>query len=353
MIAYELSHLPHLDIHVFDQQPPAQGSTGAALGILVGVISQKVKGRNWRLRETSIKRYASLIPELEKQLGRSLPGNHQGLLHLCFDPADLTRWQSLREIRQRQGYALEIWTPAEVSDRCPDLRTDNLAAAIYSPSDRQVDPTALTLALVTAAQQRGVRFDFDSPVQGLTAEDGLCSCLITPHRTHDADFVVIAAGLGSTPLTQNLHQPVPIGPVLGQAVRLHLDTPLNRPDWQPVVTGNDVHLVPLGGGDYWVGATVEFPPDINCQDFLTIKPQAERLEEVLQGAIAYCPKLAAATISDLWFGLRPRPQGQAAPVLGPLAGYGNVWLACGHYRNGVLLAPATALAVVEQLRKSC
>ena len=49
-----------------------------------------------------------------------------------------------------------------------------------------------------------------------------------------------------------------------------------------------------------------------------------------------------------WSGVRPRPQGQGAPVIKPLAGYENVILATGHYRNGVLLAPATAM-VVEKL----
>ncbi|MGF1518298.1 MAG: NAD(P)/FAD-dependent oxidoreductase, partial [Nodosilinea sp.] len=135
------------------------------------------------------------------------------------------------------------------------------------------------------------------------------------------------------------------GPVLGQALRLHLDTPLGQPDFQPVVNGSDIHLVPLGEGDYWVGATVEFPPETSLDEALAMQPEAERLEAVLAGAVAYCPAIAQGTVTQRWSGLRPRPQGQAAPVIQPLAGYSNIWLATGHYRNGVLLAPATALAV--------
>jgi len=44
-IAYELSHVKGLKITVFDRQPPAQASTGAALGVLMGVISQKNQGQ--------------------------------------------------------------------------------------------------------------------------------------------------------------------------------------------------------------------------------------------------------------------------------------------------------------------
>ena len=72
MLAYELSRQFSADIHVLDRQLPAQGSTGAALGVLMGAISGKVKGRSWRLREASIRRYKSLIAELLAQ-GYTVP----------------------------------------------------------------------------------------------------------------------------------------------------------------------------------------------------------------------------------------------------------------------------------------
>ena len=59
-IAYELSQNSQYSITVLEKNVPAHGATGAALGIAMGVISHKVKGRNWRLREASLKRYASL-----------------------------------------------------------------------------------------------------------------------------------------------------------------------------------------------------------------------------------------------------------------------------------------------------
>jgi glycine/D-amino acid oxidase-like deaminating enzyme len=125
---------------------------------------------------------------------------------------------------------------------------------------------------------------------------------------------------------------------------------LGNPDWQPVITGDDVHIVPckdfgsMGSMDYWVGATVEFPTGKSA-----IVPDETRLNDVLQRAIAFCPDLAQATVVRKWSGLRPRPDEQSAPVLGPLPGYNNVLLATGHYRNGVLLAPATAIAIRDAI----
>ncbi|MEM8805039.1 MAG: FAD-dependent oxidoreductase, partial [Cyanobacteria bacterium P01_G01_bin.38] len=107
--------------------------------------------------------------------------------------------------------------------------------------------------------------------------------------------------------------------------------------------------VPLGEGFYWIGATVEFPPEAGVQSLNELDPKAELLEAVRQGAIAYCPALATADVIKTWVGFRPRPQGQAAPVIQPLAGYSNVTVATGHYRNGVLLAPATALMVKDMI----
>ena len=71
----------------------------------------------------------------------------------------------------------------------------------------------------------------------------------------------------------------------------------------------------------------------------------EKLEVVMKQAIAFCPALAEATIIKTWSGLRPRPEGRPAPIIGHLQGFSNVLLATGHYRNGVLLAPATAQAI--------
>lgn len=356
-IAYELSLCPGLQITVVDSAAPAQGSTAAALGVGMAVISHKVKGRNWRLRERSLKRYQTLIPELEALTGRIIQHNTQGILSLCFEAEELPRWRSHQAIRHQQGYELKLWEPERVGDRCPHLSTAGVVAGIYSPQDFQVNPTDLTLALVAGAQANGVEFHFGEPVVGFDGaevspqEDRRCAAVQTPNQSFVADAIVISAGLGTLPLTQTLQQPTPIGPVLGQALRIHLDEPLGSLDFQPVINGNDIHLVPLGGGDYWVGATVEFPPETSFEDALAMLPEGDRLNEVLAGAVAYCPALATGNITQRWSGLRPRPQGQSAPVIKPLTGYGNVWLATGHYRNGVLLAPATALAVRDELER--
>ncbi|QMS90795.1 FAD-binding oxidoreductase [Nostoc edaphicum CCNP1411] len=344
-IAYQLSQEKGLKITVCDRQPPAQASTGAALGVLMGVISQKIKGKAWQMRQTSIQRYETLIPELEALTGRKIPFNRQGILSLGLQEENLAAWEKLVEIRHSQGWNLEIWDAAKLQNICPQVDNEKITGAVYSPQDRQLDPTALTLALVEAAQQNGVTFKFGVTVlDAPNSTSEFCHCLETTEGKIAADWFVIAAGLGSTPLTAKLNQIIDIRPVLGQALQMRVGHPLGNPDFQPAITGNDVHIVPVGGGDYWVGATVEFPSNSD-----EIPPNQELLESVREQAIAFCPELVTANILRTWSGLRPRPEGRPAPVIGKLPGFSNVLLATGHYRNGVLLAPATAYAIREMI----
>jgi glycine oxidase len=356
-IAYELSQVPDLQVAVLDRQSPAQASTKAALGVLMGVISHKTRGRAWQLRQASMQRYETLIPELETLTGHHIPFNRQGILMLCQEE-DLESWEKLIATRASQGFALEVWDAAKVKSDCPQINGNYLTFAIYSPQDRQVDPVSLTLALVEGAKRNGVSFYFDTQVEehgfNLNSGDRIQQITISgaPSRL-DVDWLVVSAGLGSLPSLPMKSSPLgfDVIPVLGQAVHLQLDRPLGRRDFQPVITGNDIHIVPLNGGqqatEYWVGATVEFPP--NGRE---IEAAPSLLDEVMQQAIAFCPDLAAADIINTWSGLRPRPEGRSAPIIDYLPGFSNILLATGHYRNGVLLAPATAQAIRKMILSS-
>ncbi|MDY6785599.1 MAG: FAD-dependent oxidoreductase [Cyanobacteriota bacterium] len=355
-IAYELSAIAELEITLLDCNEPATGATRAALGVLMGAISRKTKGRAWQLRQASLQRYETLIPELEALVGYPIPFNRQGLVRLCFEGENLQQWEKLREIRSSQGWPLEWWDREQLRRNCPQVECDRVEGAIYSPRDRQVHPVQLTRALVTAAQMRGVNCKFGVEVQNLGATDvdangnRRCDRIFLGDATLEIDALIVAAGIGSTPLIANLERPVQpppqcdVRPVLGQALHLQLPEPLGNAEFQPVISGDDINLVPLGQEEYWVGATVEFP---NAQG--EVAADATLLQQLQENATAFCPNLTRGKILSTWSGLRPRPQGRPAPIIEPLAGYSNIILATGHYRNGILLAPVTAQLARSQL----
>lgn len=354
-IAYELSLIPQLEITVIEKDDsPASGSTGAALGIMMAVISGKTKGRAWRLREASLKRYQSLIPELEAKTGSKIPVNYDGIFKLLFAEDKLDKWQKLAQKRDEQGWRLEILTPTQVQERCLGVATENLIGAVYSPEDRQINPQILTTTLVAAAQANGVEFLFKTDCQlprvtcsrgNFDAEPRIFNQVkVTGGTKLECDQLIIAAGLGSAQLTESLAAAVDIRPVLGQALKLEFAQDFDHDSFLPIITGDDIHLVPLGDRQYWLGATVEFPGEDGV-----VTAGVNLLDEVKQKAEAFYPAIANAKILSSWQGMRPRPYGQAAPVIGKLAGYENVWLATAHYRNGVLLAPGTAQEIKQLL----
>jgi glycine oxidase len=346
-IAHRLSTIPNLEIQVFEQNPPQHlEATGAALGVLSAVICSKIKGKHLKLLLESLRLYETLIPELIEQTGLNIPFNRHGILQLFFNTEDFERWHKTQEVREKQGFILEHWSQQILAQRFPELAqarslcTGELAVgAVYSPQDRQLDPMALTQALIQGAIQKGAQFHFNTPISNfrIEASEGQqrVTHLCSQEESISVDWVVVSAGLGSEALTQALDKPIQIRPVLGQALHLRCSKALRLDS--PVINGEDVHLVPLSDDELWVGATVEFPDGAPY-----IEADPAELERLMKRAIALYPALAHAKILRTWQGLRPRPEERAAPVIEQLPGYQNVLIATGHYRNGVLLAPITA-----------
>ncbi len=339
-IAYQLA-ASGLSVIGVDAGEPAAGSTGAALGVLVGISSQQPGGDAVHLRLKSLERFDPLIARLEEDLGRGLPVNRRGLLKL-LEEGEAAAWQETLVARQQAGYPLQLLNPAEVGSLQPGLRRDR-AGAIYSPQDRQIQPKLLTLALLEAAQRKGSQFFFHQPVQRVKRSPDppfRLQAVYTPAFTFSAGHVILAAGLGSSPLAKELGLQVPLQAVKGQALQVKAPGILLG----PVVTDEDLHLVPLGDGSLWVGATVEFQAP-------HAKPTLHALQDLLTRATSLCPALAEATLLDHWAGYRPRPLGQRAPILGFAPDYVNLLIATGHYRNGVLLAPISAAIMGDLVLK--
>ncbi|HEU5342195.1 NAD(P)/FAD-dependent oxidoreductase, partial [Edaphobacter sp.] len=131
-----------------------------------------------------------------------------------------------------------------------------------------------------------------------------------------------------------------VAPRKGQmlAVALPPELPLRQ-----VVRTPDIYIVPRAAGPTpiraIIGATVEdagFDKTVHPADIARLQSQAAEL----------LPALATATILESWAGLRPATP-DSLPLLGPTPNQRNHFLAAGHYRNGILLAPATAHVMAQ------
>jgi D-amino-acid oxidase len=160
----------------------------------------------------------------------------------------------------------------------------------------------------------------------------------------DSDWLVLSAGLNTPALLAPLGHERAQRAVLGQALELAL--PAGCPDavrWPGSLSWDGLNLVPRPERRLWLGATLEAEPE--RPDHATGAEAALERLRTLNGQAP--PWLLEATVLRRWQGLRARPEGRPAPLLEMLEP--GLLLASGHYRNGVLLAPASAAWVADAI----
>jgi glycine oxidase len=104
---------------------------------------------------------------------------------------------------------------------------------------------------------------------------------------------------------------------------------------------DSVYKVPRRDGGLMIGASVE-------QAGFDQRVTVGAIQALLSWAMRSVPALRDASIGQMWAGLRPRAADDL-PILGPVAGCDGLYIATGHFRNGILLAPITAQLVTEWL----
>lgn len=312
--------------------------SAAALGLLMAQVFHRSSGRAWRLRQRSLALWNSWIRTLA---ARGHPVAFQrGLLLLASDPLELERQQRLVEQRQAMGLPLALWPRRALEELAPALPAAALGG-LWSPEDGQIDPLPVLDALWQDAARLGCR---GLPHRVLALESGRhdrWQLKLDDGSWLQSRWVVVGAGTATAGLLGQLGRPVPLDPVLGQALALSSGDPTApwhwNPHWPAAVVWQGINLVPRADGQLWLGATLE--PGRN--------PSRETLD-TMAGLNGHAPDwLAAATVLRHWQGLRLRPRGRPAPWLELLAP--GLLVASGHYRNGLLLAPASAEWISDQI----
>ncbi|MCY4234901.1 MAG: FAD-dependent oxidoreductase [Cyanobacteria bacterium MAG CAR2_bin_4] len=318
---------------------PEAPSSLAALGVLMGHCSRRLRGRSWRLRRTAVDLWRQWLPLLG-------PVPRQwGLTVLCHQADEVERLRTLVRHRQGEGCPLVWRTRDDLLNSWPALAATDLQGGLWSPQDGQLDPAPLLAALAGAAERLGVQ-RWPAQVTGLKPDGGNWRLQLQADDpavpgTLPASAVALCTGLGAGPLLATLDPVVrlawPMAPVLGQAAELHC--PLLPSQGLPgPVAWRGVHLIPRPQPrQLWIGATVE-PGN---------RSQAHCFDRMLELDGTAPPWLRQARVLRRWQGVRARPVGRPAPLLTTLAP--GLLLTSGHYRNGILLAPATAAWTARQL----
>ncbi|MGZ4811500.1 MAG: glycine oxidase ThiO [Terriglobales bacterium] len=202
--------------------------------------------------------------------------------------------------------------------------------------ERSVDPRALMTASLKAAKHRDIDVSSGTPATELMMSNGVVEGVKTAKTAFHAPVVVNCCGAWAGELAGDVR--IPTRPVKGQMLALIAP---RRDLLHHVVRGPEVYLVPRSDGRILVGSTTEEAGF----DKRVIPDTVQRLH---QKAAELVPELGEARMLEAWAGLRPgTPDGLPILGRGETDGY---FVATGHYRNGILLAPVTALVMTQLIR---
>ena len=334
-VGYELARRGR-EVLVLESGDLPGAATRAAAGMLAPISEADLAdGSLVDLELDSLRRYPEFVAGIEGLTGRSCGHRTEGTLWAALNQDQEGDLDRLAAMQRAKGLAARWLTSEEALAREPHL-SGRVVAGLLIEGDHQVDPRALSAALGAAIGTLGGRLATGCQVtridHGAGRVEGVSGVAGgTPFRVA-CDVAVLAAGVWSGAVEAPL-PPLGLRPVKGQLVRLAGPELVRH-----VVRTPEVYLVPRRGGELLVGATME-------EQGLDALPTAGAILELLREAWRVLPGVYDLAVTELSVGFRPALRDHR-PVIGAAATRG-LFVATGHFRNGVLLAPATAHYLAE------
>jgi glycine oxidase len=343
---------------VVERAEPPAGATNVAAGMLAPVSELSYGERDLlAMMLASGALWPDFVAEVEAASGIETGFRTTGALHVALDRDEAGELRRRHELQQELGLEAEWLTPTRCRDLEPGL-TPTFVGGVLAGGEASVDPRALALALAAALREAGGELRTGTEVvEGLwdgerlvgvrtSASDNEPSSLGNPVGDQrqrvdvHADTVVLCNGAwsGQTPWLPAEARPN-VRPVKGEVIELRPrqgePVPAER-----IIASERIYLVPRTDGRLIAGATQE-------ERGFDTTVTAGGVHELLREAYRVLPDIAEMELVGMVAGLRP-----GTPDNLPIVGRGAVdglLLATGHFRNGIMLAPITADAVVATL----
>ena len=315
---------------VLDSGQPGGQASGAAAGMLAPCSEASAAGPFLDIGRQSLALWPGFAAALLAETGVDCELALDGLLRVAVDPDDAEELGRHVTWQRELGIDVEVIDPVTARALEPAIADGVLAAAWY-PHEGHVHSPRAVRALVAALHRLGVEVRTGTPVRG-AARGG--AIRLAGGESLSAAVVVLAAGAHAGDLAASLGAaPLPVRPVRGQLIGLRGIPLLPR---RVVFGGLLGYAVAKRNGLLLVGATEE-------EAGHDVRVTASATEALLGTGRRLIRGAGDATLAHAWAGLRPATP-DALPLLGEVATTAATRLvvAAGHYRNGVLLAPATA-----------
>jgi glycine oxidase len=304
---------------VLERGEPGREASYAAAGMLAS-SDYDTPAPLHKLTHASAAMYPEFVRELEDSTDLNVDFHQQGTLCITELPES-----TLENSRLAPEEARRLEPSADFAGR----------HIYFLQNEQSVDPRLLTAAALTTARHLGVDVHSGTRVRELVIENGHVAGVRSDRSQYRSVSVANCGGAWAAELGDYL---VPARPVKGQMLAV---IPARRPLLRHVVRSQDVYILPRKDGRVLIGATVE-----EAGFDKTVQPQV--IQKLHQAASSLIPELGEALIHEAWAGLRPGSPDNL-PILGmtSLPGY---FVATGHFRNGILLAPITAACMADLIQ---
>ena len=363
-IAYHLARAGWQDVMLLERDELTSGSTWHAAGLLplfnMGYATSHI-------HDYSVKFYKTLEEETGLNAGFAVVGN----LRMAQTDARMDEYMLYASTAETVGIPYEWMTPAQISERWPLVRTEDLKGAIYHPTDGYINPADVTMAMAKGARQRGVTIERKWQVDGYrwtgSHWDVTCTKMVekggnlVPSEeqiTIHAEHVVTATGNHAQRTAKLLGIKIPAIPVEHQFIVTEPDPALveyrKTHGEHPVLRDADAKWYvreERGGwilGPYEEGAPACFEysvPDTFRADLFPL--DLERIEEEYMSMIHRIPSSETVGLKDDYNGpICYTPDGN--PLVGPAPGLRNMWLAEG-FSFGITAAGGTGYYLAQMM----
>lgn len=307
-----------------------QEASTAAAGMLGAQVEIHRPGAFYELCRYSQQLYQEWAAELERLTGISPQYIAQGIVRTSWNEEDE------QELRDRLPWIRDAeWLEADDLRSLEPALSPQIRGGYHFPMDHQIHPVHLAHALHAALRRLSCDIREWTPAFSLIERGGRIVGVRTSEGELYADHVVLTAGAWSGALTEPLGLKLPMFPVKGQCIAIRPQAPVIR----KTVFTKGCYIVPKQDGTMIVGATQEeagFDKRCLVSAVGALHAKAARL----------LPALEQAELVSTWAGLRPGTRDDL-PFIGSVSTAPGLLLATGHYRNGILLAPATGKLITR------
>lgn len=331
LTAYELSDAGETVV-ILERDRLGAGSSWAGGGILSPLYPWRYPDTVNRLARWSQQHYQALVDHLRDETGIDAEWRETGMLVMNADDGEeVLRWS------QRSGGRWERITAKAARELEPGLDPALTHDALFDASLAQVRNPRLIKALRAALLARGVVLREGIAVQGVITRGGKLAALRTRDEEWGTERCVVTAGAWTGDLMRATGLSLPVHPVRGQMLLIKAEPGTLA----HMVMRDSRYLIPRSDGRILVGSTLE-------EAGFEAKTTVAARQDLWESALSLVPRLGDYPIESQWAGLRPgSPDG--VPFIGTHPGIEGLYISAGHYRNGIVLGPASARLAADLL----